>query len=220
MNLVSEEKISAQFNPQLLDEAQAKTWQLLYAVAEKIQPGMTEADALKVYNDLQVQSGAERYWHPPKIRFGINTLKSFRQSSEPDIVLKSNDIFFLDFGPIYNGYEGDAGRTFYIGEDQKNKRVIEVGLSIFSAVRNEFLNNKKSGEDLYLFAESLAREQGFELVGEGANGHRISDFPHAVHYRGPLRGLKTAPSAHRWILEVQLRDIKNQIGSFHEDLLC
>jgi Xaa-Pro aminopeptidase len=198
---------------------QKRAWQLLEELKTQIQPGMTEAQAHQIYSALQEKSGAQKYWHPAKIRFGVNTLHSFSEPSNPDVVLQANDIFFVDIGPIYNGYEGDVGRTFQVGEWPQAKRVIESCELIFHKVAEKFKTQQLKGAELYVYAESLAREQGYELVGDGAQGHRIGDFPHAIHYRGSLKGFDRTPSPHRWILEIQLRDHASQIGAFYEDLL-
>lgn len=213
------EKVSDIFDPNQLHKAQERAWVLLEKLAQKIEPGMNESDATEIYKKLQIESGAEKYWHPPKIRFGVNSLKSFRQPSVDGVVLKKNDIFFLDIGPIFDGYEADVGKTWALGEFPAANRVIDAGYKIFELVKKEFLKNKKSGAELYSYAESLAEEYGYNLTGEGANGHRISDFPHAIHYRGNLRSQQLPPTSNRWILEIQLRDEQNQVGSFHEDIL-
>lgn len=214
-----EEKVGARFDAVKLHSAQSRTWALLRLIAKEIRPGMTEADATEVYRRLLLESGADKEWHPAKIRFGVNSLRAFREPSEPNIVLRNDAVFFLDIGPIFDGYEGDCGQTFVIGNCLEGKRVIDAGERIFNAVATEFKAQRRSGSDLYRFAEQLAAEHGYELVDEGARGHRVSDFPHAVHYRGPLKQLGHAPAPDRWILEIQLRDLKNNVGSFYEDLL-
>jgi Xaa-Pro aminopeptidase len=134
--------------------------------------------------------------------------------------LNENDIFFLDLGPIYEGYEGDCGRTFILGDFEPAEKVQETCENIFQAVREKFSAGELSGPQLYEFAESLAREAGYELVGEGAKGHRVSEFPHAAHYRGSLRDWsERVPAPNRWILEIQLRDRTHNIGAFYEDLV-
>ena len=215
-----EENVGPHFSLELLLSGQRRTWELLQKLAAQIKPGMTEPEAAEIYSQLQKESGAERYWHPPKIRFGVNTQRAFREVSEPNVRLKENDIFFVDVGPIYNGYEGDAGQTFIVGDFAAGERIKVAGEQIFSAVRKRFITTGESGAELYKYAETLAEEAGFELVGEGATGHRIGDFPHAVHHRGALRNYERSPVPHLWILEIQLRNPKLQIGAFFEDILC
>ena len=35
----------------------------------------------------------------------------FRAPSEPGTILQENDIFFVDIGPVWQKWEGDAGNT-------------------------------------------------------------------------------------------------------------
>ena len=58
-----------------------------------------------------------RGWHDVYVRFGSNTLKTFGAESDPGIVLKENDIFFIDIGPVWGETEGDGGDTFVVGTD-------------------------------------------------------------------------------------------------------
>lgn len=214
-----EERVKETFDLELFLDGQRRTWQLVEKLKAQIKPGMTEAEAHEIYLQLQKESGAEKYWHPAKIRFGVNTLRSFREPSEPDIQLQQNDIFFIDIGPIYEGYEGDAGRTYTIGTHTAASQVIKAGEEIFHKVASRFKSERLQGAKLYQYAESLAEQAGYELVGEGAMGHRVGDFPHAVFYRGSLKDYERVPSPNRWILEIQLRDHKNKIGAFYEDIL-
>jgi Xaa-Pro aminopeptidase len=221
---VAEEKVGEKFVAAHLARTQIKTWDLLFQLRNAIRPGMSEGEALEIYTRLQVASGAEKYWHPPKIRFGKNTLCAFRDPSDPEVRLQENDIFFLDLGPIYDGYEGDCGQTFQIGEATNErvvaaKKVIAKCEEIFALVKNKWLEKICTGAELYAYAEELAINAGYELVGEGAKGHRVSEFPHAVYFRGSLRQFERIPAPSRWILEIQLRDRKNNIGAFFEELI-
>jgi Xaa-Pro aminopeptidase len=216
----TKENVGAKFQPRLLHLAQTRAWELLLDLSMYIEPGMTETEATEIYKKLQVESGAEKYWHPPKIRFGANTLCAFRDPSAPEVVLKKNDIFFLDIGPIYNGYEGDVGKTFVVGEHPAASRVQMACEEIFQTVIEQYHETQQTGAELYAYAAQLATEAGYELVGDGARGHRVSDFPHAAYYRGNLKDLsERRPAPDRWILEIQLRDHKNQVGAFYEDLI-
>jgi Xaa-Pro aminopeptidase len=220
VELVSKaEGVGAGFSLQGLLAARDRAWQLLHSVRAEIRPGMTEAEAIEIYQDHLLKSGAEKQWHPPKLRFGVNSLRAFREPSAPDVRLKSEDIFFIDIGPIYEGYEGDVGQTFVIGNNAAQLRVKAECEKIFAEIRDLFCRQNLSGQALYGRAEALAQQQGYQLVGEGAQGHRIGDFPHAVHYRGSLRHYQQNPSAGRWILEIQLRDLANEVGAFFEDLV-
>ena len=51
------------------------------------------------------------------------------------------------------------------------------------------------------------------------DGHRLSDFPHALYFKGGLDELDFSPSPYAWILEVQLHDPQTNRSAFYEDLL-
>ena len=68
-------------------------------------------------------------------------------------------------------------------------------------------------------ADRAARSRRWALnLGQG-QGHRIAEFPHAVHHRGKLAHFDRKPAADRWILEIALRHPTEPFGAFFEDLL-
>ena len=50
-------------------------------------------------------------------------------------------------------------------------------------------------------------------------GHRVSDFPHAIYKAGRLGDFAERPSSGLWILEIQIAHPTRPFGAFHEDLL-
>ena len=69
------------------------------------------------------------------------------------------------------------------------------------------------------FAQNCAKSYGWILSLEKANGHRISDFPHAARIRGNIEEFDSTPAPDRWILEIQIRHPTRPFGAFYEDLL-
>jgi methionyl aminopeptidase len=216
MNL---EAVSEHYNFEKFDDCRAKSWEILYALAGKIQPGMTEAEGHEAYKKLCVQFGVEKNWHPSKIRFGANSIMGFREVSDPEVVLKDNDIFFLDIGPIIHGHEGDVGKTFVLGTNSEFSRISKDSEEIWEIVGDHWRKNKVNGLDLYEFARLQAENRGWKLNLAGASGHRIGDFPHHVFHRGSLREFDAVAIPDRWILEIQLRHPENKFGAFFEDVL-
>jgi hypothetical protein len=51
-------------------------------------------------------------------------------------------------------------------------------------------------------------------------GHRVSDFPHAIHRGGDLGDFENYPNAGLWILEIQIAHPSKPYGAFYEDLLA
>jgi Xaa-Pro aminopeptidase len=213
-----EENVGSEFQDRKLVEAQRKSWTVLHDLAREIRAGMTELDAHALLKEKIKSSGAEKIWHPSQIRFGKNTVHSFGEKAAP-IALKENDHFFIDIGPIFDGYEGDVGASFVLGEDGHLRRLCEDTKIIFDEVKTEWSESGRTGRSLYEFAENCASRRGWKLNPVGASGHRVSEFPHAAHYRGKLKSFERAPTPNRWILEIQLFDANRGIGAFFEDLL-
>jgi Xaa-Pro aminopeptidase len=219
--------VGSNYNRDQFISSQKKGWLILEELKNNIQIGMTEAEARKIYAEVLKKNHIEKNWHPPKIRFGPNSVKSFRQESDETYRIKDQDIFFLDIGPIINGYEADIGKTFILNApsspptalQHEYQKIIEDAELIFVMTKDQFLKNKTNGKDLYHYAETEAKKRGWILIDEGANGHRIGDFPHHVHYKGNLKDFPEALIPGLWILEIQLNSLDRAYGSFFEDVL-
>ena len=218
---VNPQGVGANYNKEDFRQAQRNGWEVLNALRQRIVPGMNEKEGHKAYTAVLADFEVEKNWHPPKIRFGPNSVKSFRELSDENYRLKENDIFFLDIGPIINGYEADVGQTFILGDvvSSLHSKIISDGEEIFKLTKNQFLERGFSGPELYNFADSEARNRGWMIVGEGANGHRIGDFPHHVFFKGNLRTFPGKLVPGLWILEIQLRSPDMKFGAFFEDVL-
>lgn len=215
-----DESVGPAFEKDLLRQARDKTLEVVMTVGSALRPGMSEVETRKRIQEVQLEIGAPKSWHPPQIRFGENTLLPFGEPGKPDVVLAENDIFFLDIGAIYNNHEGDVARPFYLGTDPEMKKCCFDAEEIWFEVRNYWHEKKVSGGKLYEFAKMSASARGWILSLHEANGHRIADFPHAARSRGTIEGFEATPSADRWILEIQIRHPVRPFGAFYEDLLA
>jgi len=213
------EKTGPRFDPELLLAAREKTFRAVNAIAARVRVGMREEDAYEAAKKVLDELGAEKNWHRPWIRFGPNTLKAYGVLSEPGVILGPDDIFFVDIGPVWDGYEGDGGDTFTTGRDPDKARCAADARDLHREVANLWKRERPTGEKLYAFAAERARALGWVLGLQEANGHRLSDFPHAVHYRGGLAEVDFVPSPCAWMLEIQIRHPTAPFGAFYEDLL-
>lgn len=220
MSIALLESVGQQFQNDLLKSARDKSLAVIIEASNIIKPGMSENEAKKLVQDIQARMGAPKSWHPPQIRFGENTLLPFGQKGIENPVLKENDIYFLDIGPIFDGHEGDVGRPFFVGNNTEMAKCCRDAALIWQAVRNHWINTNENGKELYQFARNCAQNHGWQLSLDEANGHRISDFPHAARMRGTIEGFEQKPSANRWILEIQIKHPTKAFGAFYEDLLC
>ncbi|MCP4911554.1 MAG: aminopeptidase P family protein [Oligoflexia bacterium] len=183
-------------------------------IRNKIQAGMTEAEGHEIIKEVCLENGAEKFWHPSKFRIDFDTNKSFREPSENQTPLTLGQLYFVDFGPVFQGYEADLGDTFKLGEPS----FINPAKEVFDELKSLWKEDKISGEKLYLKARELAQSKGLSL-NEKMVGHRLSDFPHAIYYRGSLESCEKTPIEGAWVLEIHLIDQKNKCGYFYEDLL-
>jgi len=173
----------------------------------------------------------ESFWHKKIVRSGINTLHPYN-GNPADRLIQDDDIVFLDFGPIFNGWEADLGRTYVIGNDPlKLKLKKDVEAAWHEA--DEWYSRQKelTGADYFHYVTELAKKYGWEFGGE-IGGHIVGSFPHEQPDDPADLGLDVHPDNHssillrdkhgnkrHWILEIQFIDRINNIGGFFEQLL-
>lgn len=212
------ERVGPAFSVDGMLQARHKTRQAIADIAARIRPGMIEEDAVALAKQTLIDAGMALSWHPTRVRFGANTLKSMRQPSAPGVVLGEDDIFFLDIAPRLDAWEGDGGESYTVGGNADHARCARDAEALFHDVRGTWLRDRLSGQALYAYADRQARALGWELNFE-LPGHRVSDFPHAAIHTGSLADLDIPPSEMRWILEIHLRDPRGRFGAFFEDML-
>ena len=81
--------------------------------------------------------GKTRHWHKRIIRSGPHTLFPYRENP-PDRIIEADDIAFADFGPIFDEFEADLGRTYVLGDDPVKRRLAADLPVIFDAGRRYF----------------------------------------------------------------------------------
>ncbi|MET7571709.1 M24 family metallopeptidase [Streptomyces sp. NPDC005492] len=216
----------------LLD-AQAKAALLFTAIEERglVAPGEGERAVSDRVRDLANEMfGTTRHWHKRIVRSGPNTLKPYKENP-PDRVIGTDDIVFADFGPIFEEYEADFGRTFVLGDDPVKHRLRDDLPKVFAAGRRIFENTPDiTGRRLHTEISRLADKAGWELGGWHA-GHLVGEFPHetieGAHVESyitpdndtPLRRTDKAGRTCHWILEIHLIDSARGFGGFYEELL-
>lgn len=199
--------------------ARRRSWEALRTIVQRLEPGMSEVDAVELAKRVCQEHGSPKAWHLPKIRFDGGTLKTFNEPQDPNCVLKADSIFFIDLGPVFDGYEGDVGATFAMpSAPAENQTLARAAETIFHEVAEHWRLVGATGQALYRFAEQAARERGY-LLNPRVDGHRVADFPHAVYFKGGLGEIEFTAAPGLWILEIQIRHPTLEIGAFFEDLL-
>ncbi|MBC7428687.1 MAG: (Fe-S)-binding protein, partial [Bacteriovorax sp.] len=118
----------------------------------------------------------------------------------------------------YYNHEGDYGETFVIGNNPRLKKLAEATKSIFLATQKVWKEKKLTGKALYEFASNEAEKLNLKL-NSNMYGHRVGDFPHAVHTKAKLGDIPFTPSPNLWIFEIHLIDEEIARGAFFEDVL-
>lgn len=217
MNTNPAENLGEHFNLEDYLRSQEKTRQVVLAFSKMLKSGINEVVAKALLEKTMDESGLEKRWHPTKMRIGHNTTKSFRDESDPHVLLE-NDIFFVDIGPVYYNHEGDYGETFTLGSNPRLQKLAESSKAIFYSTQKIWKEKNLTGEELYKYAELEAQKLNLKL-NSNMYGHRLGDFPHAVHSRAKLGSLDFTPAPKLWVLEIHVIDEELGLGSFFEDIL-
>ncbi|MBA2611930.1 MAG: aminopeptidase P family protein [Bacteroidetes bacterium] len=173
----------------------------------------------------------KKYWHKRIVRAGKNTLCPYKENP-PDLILKNDDILFFDFGPVFESWEADIGKTYVIGNDNDKLKLQEDVELAWHEGKEFYLQNKDTltGAALYEHTHKIAAKFGWEY-GNVHCGHLIGNFPHekiigdeTINYIHPdndiLMSEKDKFGNERfWIYEIHFIDSKKEIGGFFEQFL-
>lgn len=218
MTSAPQEAVGAAYDPALMLRARDLSWAALERIRAFMQPGVSEEEAKTEAEDVFRELGMQRLWHRPYIRIGANTLKTYNQPSEPDVRLGEDDIYFIDLGLVFDGHEGDVGDTFVVGDSPPRQACAGAARTLFREVAAEWRSRGTNGRDLYAFAARRAEAMGWRF-NHDIKGHRLCDFPHAVHRGGDLGDFPSTPAPGLWVLEIQIAHPSEPYGAFYEDLL-
>ncbi len=227
MNTLSERK-------QNLILAQKKAIQLFREIETRrlIVPNKSEKVLNKEVYDLAFEMfGIRKYWHKRIVRSGRNTLLPYKENP-PDLIIQSDDILFFDFGPVFEEWEADFGRTYVIGNDvQKVKLRNDIESAWYEGKKfYDASFESLTGALFYKHISSLAEKYGWEF-GNIHCGHLIGNFPHEhilgdeVHnYLHPNNHIKLSTvdiqgNPRDWILEIHFVNKEKTFGGFFEQLL-
>jgi Xaa-Pro dipeptidase len=181
-----------------------------------------------IHQLAKAEFGVKRHWHKRIVRSGANTLTGYHDSP-PDRLIVEDDVVYLDFGPVFDRWEADFGRTFVLGDDPRKHQLVsdigeafELGKQLF-----ESKQDLTAGE-LFDYVHGLATQRGWTF-GAVTAGHLVDRFPHESNVGGrftirkgngtSLREPQEDGSPRHWILEIHFVDLARQYGGFLEELL-
>ncbi|WP_248766129.1 M24 family metallopeptidase [Pseudomonas protegens] len=219
MIATSKEAVGPAYSLEGMLHAKRMTWEAIGQIARQVKPGMQESAAREMGLEVLREMGMERIWHPLLIRFGANTVKTFKQRSDGDPLLQENDLFFIDLGVVWDRHEGDCGATFVVGDDAEMHACAAAAKSLFDQVHDHWQSHQVAGPELYRHAQERAQAMGW-VLNLDIKGHRVSDFPHAIYRAGDLGDFAACPQVGLWILEIQIAHPTRPFGAFYEDLLA
>jgi hypothetical protein len=181
-----------------LIEAENKAKILFETIANRslIRAGKSENQINnEVFKLAEELFGITKFWHKRIVRSGPNTLFPYNENP-PDLIIQENDILFFDFGPIFELWEADLGRTYVLGNDPyklAHRYGWEYGSDIAGHLIGQFPHERLGPGSCELYVHSENHTDMF-----------VSDD------KGQQRN---------WILEIHFIDKERKIGGFFEQLL-
>jgi Xaa-Pro dipeptidase len=223
MDSISRALIAAQKKAQALFEE--------VVASGMVRPGKLESElTAEIHSLAQMRFGLRRHWHRRVARTGPNTILTYHDPAA-DRRIADDDIVYLDFGPVFDEWEADFGRTYALGSDPEKHRLIGDIAAAFRCGKELYrLTPNLTAGQLYDFVAGLAAPVGWEF-GAPSAGHLIGHFPHeisrtdakrfSIRHGNELRLREPDENGHarHWILEIHFIDRTHMIGGFFEELL-
>lgn len=173
------------------------TKNVLDLIGKSIKVGMTTKDLDKIAYDYIKSCGATPSFlgyggYPASICASIDDMVVHGIPSD-NKVIKDGQIVSIDVGVIYNGWHGDAARTFMVGNvsEEKRKLVKVTEECFFKAIEN--LTDGSPLGDIGYRVQTHAEANGFSvvraLVGHGI-GKEMHEDPSVPNYGKKGTGIR------------------------------
>jgi methionyl aminopeptidase len=170
--------------------------EILDAVAEVIQPGVTTAEIDRLVDQMTRARGATSaplgYGRPPFPAHCCTSVNDVVCHGIPgDRVLEEGDIVNVDVTPVLGGFHGDSSRMFVLGDvSEKARRLVrDTYRALWLGIR-AIKPGGRTG-DIGHAIQSFAEAQGYSVVRE-FTGHGIGRYFHGpptiLHYGTPGTG--------------------------------
>jgi methionyl aminopeptidase len=175
------------------------TRDVLDMVAGKIQEGIATNDINTWVHEYTISHGAvpaplNYNGYPKSVCISLNNV--ICHGIPDDTVLKNGDILNVDVTTILNGYYGDAGRMFMIGEPSAEARKL---VRVARECLDIGIEHVKPGHDIGEVGHAIeqhAVKNGYSVVrdyGGHGIGLKFHEEPHVHHYGTRKRGLIMVP---------------------------
>lgn len=169
----------------------------LLLIQDNIKAGMTTKDLDKLAHSFIVKCGAKPSFlgyggFPASICTSINEQVVHGIPSDK-VYIKEGDIVSIDVGSLYKGYNGDAARTFMIGDVSEEKRqLVDVTQQSFfegCKILKEGARLGDLGYAIQSYAESFGYGVVKVMVGHGI-GKDMHEDPEVPNYGTAGRGMR------------------------------
>lgn len=182
---------------ELMRESGRLTKNVLDLIGREIRVGMTTKDLDRIAYDYIKSCGAEPSFlgysgYPASICTSIDEMVVHGIPSD-NTVIKDGQIVSVDVGVVYNGWQGDAARTFMVGNVSKEKKkLVKVTEEcFFKAIEN--LHDGTPLGDIGYKVQTHAEANGFSvvraLVGHGI-GREMHEDPSVPNYGKKGTGIR------------------------------
>lgn len=172
------------------------TGETLAMLEEKVKPQVTTAYLDKIAEEYIIKAGAKPsfkglYGFPASLCISVN--EEVVHGIPGSRVLQEGDIVSLDCGAYYEGFHGDATRTFPVGKiSSEAQRLIDVTRqSFFEGVKCACVGNRIG--DIGNAVQTYVEKNGFSVVkdyvGHGI-GRKMHEEPSVPNYGKKSRGPK------------------------------
>ena len=175
------------------------TYETLKIVGEAVRPGVTTRQLDKIAEDFIRSNGCTGSFKgyggfPGTICASVND--TVIHGFPDDVPLKEGDVVSVDVGACFEGYHGDACRTFKVGKvDEKTEKLVRVTReSFFEALK--FARDGYRVSDISRAVQNHVEMNGFSVLrnycghGVGADLHEDPEVP---NYVTRSRGIRLRP---------------------------
>lgn len=182
----------------IMREAGKITAQVLEKMGDVLRPGITTLELDKIaeeemkrYNMTPAFKGYNGF--PGSICVSIN--EQVVHGIPSDRIINEGDVVSIDVGVRYQGYHGDAARTFSVGavSDEAKQLIVATEKSFFEGLK--FCRKDYRLSDISNAIQTYVESEGFsvvkDFVGHGI-GRDMHEDPQIPNYGKPGRGPRLA----------------------------
>lgn len=180
----------------LMKKAGRIVGETLLLLEKEVKPGITTADLDRIAEEFITKHGAKPsfkglYGFPSSLCISVD--EQVIHGFPGDYVLKEGDIVSVDCGAFYDGFHGDAARTFPVGNISVDaQKLIDITReSFFQGIKFAKEGNKLT--DISYGIQSYVEAAGFsvvrDFVGHGI-GRKVHEEPNVPNFGKSGRGPK------------------------------